>query len=247
MTPLEIEPALVGIGLSKQEAAVYLAVYTLGEATASQVAKEQGLKRTTVYPILKKLAGQGMINTYIKKSRQVYRAEKPDRLAKIYSGKLQHFVDLIPTLKTLQRTSSLDYGLRFIETRQELERFYKDIIDDYAGKEYRSIGDVRGWEDIDPEFFTWYRKARARARIKIRILLTDSSKDTNPTEKSLLRDYRYLPPEYQFRCSIDIYKDKILIVSPELNSLAVVIAVPAMMDIFSSMFEMIWNSTPAVD
>jgi sugar-specific transcriptional regulator TrmB len=246
MTPFEAEKSLVSLGLSKQEATVYLAIYTLGEATASQVAKEQGLKRTTVYPILKKLAGQGFINTYIKKSRQIYRAEKPDRVAKIYSGKLQHFVDRIPALKTLQKSSSPDFGLRFIETRQELERFYKDTIEEYRGKEYRSIGDVRGWESIDPEFFTWYRRARSRAKIKIRLLLTDDSRSTNPTERDLLRDFRYLPSEYQFRCSIDIYKDKILIVSPDLNSLAVVIAVPAMMDIFGSMFEMIWNNTPVI-
>ena len=42
---------------------------------------------------------------------------------------------------------------------------------------------------------------------------------------------------------MNIFNDKILIISPHITSLAVVIAVPVMVDIFKSMFEIIWEST----
>jgi hypothetical protein len=41
---------------------------------------------------------------------------------------------------------------------------------------------------------------------------------------------------------MDVFDDKILIISPDLTSLAIVIAIPAMVDIFKSMFEIIWDS-----
>jgi len=46
----------------------------------------------------------------------------------------------------------------------------------------------------------------------------------------------------EFKSTLNIFKDKVLIINPESSSLAVVIAVPAMVDIFRSMFEIIWDS-----
>ena len=51
-----------------------------------------------------------------------------------------------------------------------------------------------------------------------------------------------MPERFKFKSTIDIYADKVLIVSPELSSLAVVIAIPAMVDVFKSAFEMIWEA-----
>ncbi|PLX27027.1 hypothetical protein C0581_03815 [Candidatus Parcubacteria bacterium] len=47
---------LKNLGLSDIEAGVYLSLLKLGGSQASKIAKDVGIKRTTVYPILKKLA-----------------------------------------------------------------------------------------------------------------------------------------------------------------------------------------------
>lgn len=240
---METEKALISLGMSKQEAGVYLAAFRLGGASAAAIAKEAGMQRTAVYPILKTLAEKGLVNMYFKKSRQIFHAQNPNRLSEIFSNRLENFNRLIPTIETLDKKQARVFGLRFIETKEELKQFYLEILENYKNKGYRVIGNTQTWEQTDPKFFLWYRKERARRNIKTRLILSSDSRDFNPQDKSLLREYRYTPEEYKFKSTINIFEDKVLVISPDISSLAVVIAIPAMVDIFKSMFEIIWDST----
>ena len=132
------------------------------------------------------------------------------------------------------------------KTKEELEDFYRGILTEYKNKEYRIISSAKGWEGIDPEFFIQYRKDRGRANIRTRLLLSADSKEINPTDAKLLREYRYLASKYKFRSSLDMFDDKVLVVSPDLTALAVVIEIPVMVDIFKSIFEALWDATTAL-
>lgn len=135
-------------------------------------------------------------------------------------------------------------GLHFIKTKEELRKFYTKVLHKYSGRQYCIIGDIDSWERIDAAFLKQYRLDRAEANIKTRILLSHGSQSHNPEDKSLLRDCKYLPKEYIFESTVDIFDDDgILIVNPNINSLAVVIAIPAIVDTFKSMFEIIWGSS----
>ena len=232
--------ALLEFGLTESEAQAYLALFRLGGATASVLAKETGLQRTTVYPILKSFAKKCCVLVYFRKSQHYYYAQKPDKLAGIFEKKLEFFNGVIPLFESMDRKQAQAVGVRFIETKEELRKFYTDILDDHKG--YRIIGNAHIWQNIDPDFFEQYRESRARLNIKTRLLLSADSKGTNPVSKDLLREFKYLPEEYKFKSTLNIFNDKVLIISPDSSSLAVVIAVPAMVDIFKSMFEITWDS-----
>lgn len=236
----EIE-ILMTIGLSKPEAIVYISSLKLGSSAASAIAKEAVLKRTTVYPILKSLAKKGFMAVTFKGKERHYYAQRPQKLADYYEKQLANFTSFIPSLNQLEKKHAQNIGLRFIETTEELKRFYEEILIDYKNKEYCIIGSAGGWEGINPDFFIQYRKDRAKAKIKTRLILTEDSKNISPEDNKLLRTVKFLPKPYTFKSTIDIYKDKILIVSPELTSLAVVIEIPAMTDVFKSIFEMLWE------
>lgn len=232
------------LGLTAPEAQVYLALLKIGGSRASRVARETGLKRTTAYAILKNLSRKGFVTMYYRKSQQFYYAVKPARVAVLVEKKLDAFSALIPSLEATAKKEMQDMGLRFIETKHELEDFYRGILHDYKNKSYRIIGSAAGWEGLDPDFFIQFRKDRGSHNIKTRLLLTADSKIVSPKAEALKREVRFLPEKYSFHSTIDIYDDKILIVSAELSSLAVVIAIPAMVDVFQSIFEMLWDATP---
>jgi len=232
---------LINLGLSNQEAAVYITTLKLGAGPASAVAKETGLKRTTVYPILKSLAKKGFVSVAFKGTHRQYQAQRPQKLAHYYERQLEAFNSIIPSLNSLEKKQAQSLGLRFIETRDELKRFYDEILSEYKNKSYYIISSAGGWEGIDPEFFVQYRKDRGEQNIKTKLILTADSAGISPRDPELLRDVKFLPAKYHFRSTIDIYKDKVLIVSPELTSLAVVIAIPAMTDVFKAVFEILWD------
>ena len=232
---------LLDFGLSQQEIEAYLACLRLNGAPASDIAKTMGAKRTTVYATLRALASKGLILLYFKKGRRVYHAVDPKKLPQIYGKKLDILSNAIPYLESLTKLRPQPFGVRTIESIDELRTFYADILHEYKGKSYRAIGNTPSWEGADAEFFINYRKQRAKARIKTKLLLTADSKDYNPQDASLLREFKYLPESYPFKSTIDIFDDKILIISPELTSY-VVIETPVMVDVFRSMFDIIWNT-----
>ncbi|MBI2443903.1 MAG: hypothetical protein HYV42_01510 [Candidatus Magasanikbacteria bacterium] len=235
---------LTDLGLSAPEANIYLTLLKIGGSTASAVAQSAGIKRTTVYAILKSLAQKGFVTLYYRRSRQLYYAERPERVRQYFEKKIETFESLIPALEAVDKTKLQMIGLRFIETLPELKRFYGDILEEYKNKEYCVIGSAGAWQNLDPGFFIQYRKDRAKANIHTKILLSHFQPEASPADPKLLRAVKFLPKKYKFKSTIDIYKDKILIISPELTSLAIVIQVPAMTDVFKSIFELLWELLP---
>ncbi len=235
---------LQNLGLNSEEARIYLALLGLGGCAASLLAKEVGLKRTTVYPILTSLAEKGLVNIYFRKSKRFYYAEKPAKVAGVFHKKIESFEGIIPMLESLDKKQAQMLGLRFIETVDELQGFYFSILDEYRNKSYLCIGNSNVWKGLDTEFFLQYHKDRAMHNIHTKLLLTADSEKIDQTDPALLREFKYLPQKYAFKSTMDIFDDKILISSQKFSSLAVVIAVPAMVDIFKTIFEMLWDFVP---
>lgn len=233
---------LKDFGFSDLEISAYLTCLRLGRSPASIIAKELGIKRTTIYVILKNLTNRGLIRLYFKGKLRVYSAVEPERLSKIFERKVSVLNDTIPFLKTLEKQKSHTLGVRFIETAEELKEFYDEILEEYKNKEYYVIGNVHSWSKLEGEFFKQYRYERAKNNIRTQLILTDDSRDVSPDQENLLRETKYLPKEYTFKSTIDIYRDKIIIVSPELSALAVVIENPIMTDVFRSIFKILWNN-----
>lgn len=234
---------LIDLGLSEDEASSYLILLKLGGSTASSVAKEIDIKRTTIYAILKSLVKKGFATVYFRKNTRFYYPQKPTKIVSLFKKKIESFNDIIPLLASIEKKQAQSLGLRFIETSDELKQFYNSILDEYkekTPKEYYIIGNSDAWQEIIPDYFETYRKNRAKMKIKTKLLLSHNSKNA-PQDQNLLRECKYFSENYKFKSTIDIFDDKILIISPNLSSLAVVIAVPAMTDVFKSIFQMLWD------
>ncbi len=232
--------ALKGFGLSDLEAETYMTLLKLGGATPSELAKDMGIKRTTAYPLLQNLRHKGFALLYLRKKKKIYYAQKPKRVASLLEHKVDLFTILIPEFETLEKRDAERIGLQFLETKKEVEQFYLSLIEEMKNQEYTIIGNERGWQDIDPLFLKEVHRRLKRNKVRLRMVLSaDSPKET--AEHARDRSVRYLPSNYSFQSTIDIFPDKILLVSPKLNAVAVVIAVPAMVDVFRTIFELLWQ------
>lgn len=233
---------LRGIGLNNHEIMAYTDLVKMGSTSATELARESGLKRTTIYPILANLIEKGLVNSYKKGSKTLFVPLTPAKLVSLYEHKLESLTALVPYLEKMQNTQTKPYGVRFIQTKRELETFYNDILDDYRERSYYIIGNANAFLNVDPNFLLEFRKKRALRNIHTKLLLSHDSKSAvGQDDQSLIREFKYLPEKYQFKSTIDIYDDKILIVGPEVKALAVVIAIPPMVDVFRSIFEVLWE------
>ena len=234
---------LKDLGLSDEEIGVYTCLLKLGGTNATTLSKHAGLKRTTVYPILERLISKEIVTSYDRGTKRFYVPTKPDRLGNLFERKLLDLQKIIPILEKMQGTNAESYGVRFLQSKQELKSFYNGILEEYRNKEYYIIGSATSFINLDREFILDFRKKRAAQGTCVKLLLTsDSRSEVGQQDPSLHREYKYLPEKYSFKSTIDIYDDKIIIVGPEIKSLAVVIAIPPMVDVFRSVFEILWET-----
>ena len=75
----DLKNLLVDIGLKAKEADVYIAILSLGQGTASKIAKKARIVRTTAYDILSSLFNKGLVTLTGKEPKQEYVAESPDK------------------------------------------------------------------------------------------------------------------------------------------------------------------------
>ncbi|MDD3487350.1 MAG: helix-turn-helix domain-containing protein [Candidatus Moranbacteria bacterium] len=236
------------LGLPEQEAEAYLALLRLGGSLASTVAKEMGVKRTTVYAILQSLARKNLVLVYFRKSRRFYHPVPPRKLADMFEKKLDVFRRIAPSLMSIDRKTAQVFGLRFLETKEDLKQFYLDVQEELkkGRKEiYGVISSSVSWENIDREFFMEYRKERKRLGIKSRMLFSEDSKETVDILKEPLRKYKFLPKTFTLESSMNIYHDKVLLVDVKLDYIAVLISIPSIVATFKSVFDLLWEMVPA--
>ncbi len=231
------------MGISELETEVYVCLLKNGVSTASAIANQLGIKRTSIYPILERLIEQGLVNSYDQNSKKIFAATKPKKLILQYEKKLNSLMKIIPQLENLNKTGNGEIlGVKFIQTKKELESIYNDILIEYKNREYYIIGSSLTWLNINEDFFIEYRKKRAKNKTSVKLILTrDSENAVGQDDVSLLREYKYLPEKINFKSTIDIYDDKIIIIGPEVKALCAVIAIPPMVDVFRSVFEVLWE------
>ena len=88
------EEALIGLGLTKNEAKVYLALLKLGSATAVEITKQSHVHRVNAYDVLERLQQKGLIATVFSAKKRVYEAANPEQLATLIKEK-QELLDQV--------------------------------------------------------------------------------------------------------------------------------------------------------
>src|SRR3989338_8043322 len=71
---------LKSLGLSDNEAKVYMAMLELGSATVREISAKAGVNRPTTYVKIESLKKMGLVSTQTKGKKQLFIAESPDQL-----------------------------------------------------------------------------------------------------------------------------------------------------------------------
>jgi sugar-specific transcriptional regulator TrmB len=160
-------------GLSEKEALVYATLLELGGAFPSQIAKEAGLNRSTVYEVLDSLAIKGLISELRKRNKFFYSIEHPKRLVHFSErsimraqNELQKLQEYLPELEGLYAGATNKPKVSYFEGFEGVMEIYEDHV---AGKErYEMVGFVNVAELMQFLPLQRYRKyVRTKARLGI--------------------------------------------------------------------------------
>lgn len=121
-------PALVRLGLSEKEAAVYAAALVLGSATAQDIAKKAGVSRPTTYAALESLAERKLITPRGAGGKRQFLAQTPRQFEALFenekaelAGRERVLRDTLPLLAAFFHTEGPRPHVRFLEGEEGLE------------------------------------------------------------------------------------------------------------------------------
>lgn len=232
------------LGLSDNEAKVYLAGLELGQSTVQDLGKKSGVKRTTVYTTIEGLKEKGLIAQTQKGKKTLFLAQNPENLLSLSKQRLAEIKKAMPELKSIYNSGvSEKPKVRFYEGREGYLAVYKDILKQ-SPKELSVIASYKDWlKHIDLDFEEKWAEQRIKQGIFLRWLdfKTEETIEKAKEGKKGLREIRFLPDKFFFTSAMFIYNGKIILMSGKVKDfMAVVIENQEFFHTQKQLFEILW-------
>lgn len=241
---------LKDLGLSENEAKVYLAMLELGPASVIEISKKAEINRPTAYVQIESLKKMGLVSTQVKGKKQLFIAESPDQLEFVLDRELgelkrkkEELTKALPDLTSLYRSSGSQPQVRFFEGKEGLLRMQENVLKSGA-KEILAITSADQTFDIFPTHLKDYSVRRIKKGIRSRVIYTSSRgplfKENDP---DALRETKYISSEKMpLNGDLAIYGDSVAISAFTGKVSGVIIDHPEIANTFRNFFELIWQS-----
>lgn len=235
------------LGLSSQEAAVYLAALELGEANIQEISRKSGVKRTSIYNFIDVLKERQLLSEVKKGKRKLYAAVSPHHLVDEQKSKVASIERLIPQLLAIQNNVRNKPRVMFFEGIEGIKEIYQMTLRD------KQI--IYAWEDLDktlevlpPSFVKSYPAERAANKIPARCIDRDTPSAREWTAKNnvrLARESRFIESE-EFGTEINVFGNKVAFFRWDKQSpFGVVIEDPGIATAVRVAWQELWDRLPA--
>lgn len=235
------------MGFSDKKSAVYLSVLKLGEATSNDIAKNAGIKRTTVYNILPELLKDGVIHKSKRLKKTLFYVEDPSDLIARIDEKKFGIEEIIPSLSSLQMTNKSNPKIVQYEGQNGIIQLYKDMLDSIpVGGELLSIIGANYAKELMPyHILEYYSDFRLKKKISHKIIGTNNDfiQSFKAKDKDEYRETRILEEGNELIGSdIRIFGNKIAMLSFKEGFIGVIIESEDLNKLNKILFERVWKS-----
>ncbi len=204
------EQTLESIGLSQNEAKVYLTLNKLGSAPAGKIAEEAKLHRTNVYDALDRLFKKGLVSHFTKDNIKIFNTTSPGTLLNLLNEKKLLLESIMPTL-------TLNHQLSNIQTKASVfegVNSFKNAL--YSFLEVNKPILVYGIPKYVPELVqNWimnFHKERIAKKILMKHIYNAGAKERiDLLNKMPYTESTYLPKEYDSPVSTVVCGQEVLI------------------------------------
>lgn len=233
------------LGLTDNEAKVYLAGLELGQATIQELGRKSGVKRTTVYSVVEGLKEKGLLSQTKKGKKTLLVFENPDGLLDLSLRRHQALKEALPEIKSIYNISTKKPKLKFYEGREGYLAVYENILKEKP----KELLAVSSYNDFLKHVDWSYERQWTERRINLGIRLRWLDFKTSVIEKlakegaRALREIRYLPKNFHFTSIMFLYNNKMLLLSGQQKEFsAVLIEDSEFCQMFKQLFEVLWQS-----
>lgn len=229
--------ALENIGLSNQEATVYVALLEEGATTAGKLADKTHLHRRTVYDVLNSLKEKGLLTYFEKEGVANYVAVDPERLVSILEERESAIKDILPELKLKQLEKKVKNIAYVYQGLKGIKTIFEDILD---YKEYIAFGEGMKTVEFLGPFFDYFQKEKKKRKIRSKILMGEQYR-TQWTVTGSYGEFRFLR-DYQPPILTYVYGNKVAIIVWSETPTAFIMESKEAAEGYRSYFELLWKT-----
>lgn len=240
---MNLENILNNLGLSKNEAKIYLAALEMGVSPAQDIARKAGIIRTTGYSILEQLVKKKLAHKTKEKNKTRYIAEDPKNLNKRFEDYQKELEKKLPELQAIYNRQEVKPQIRFYEGEDAVKTAFYEPLDQ---AEYSDSLVFSNSEELNTEFMhdivIDFMEKRTAKKIYNRSLAEDTSflRDIQKNDKKQFRNMILIDSK-KYPCidRINIYGKKVSIISFK-NKMVFTIESESVVRTFRSLFELAW-------
>jgi sugar-specific transcriptional regulator TrmB len=229
--------ALEKIGLNLNEAKIYLALLELKEAQAGEISKKTQINRTTVYDSLERLIERGLVSYIIEANRKVFRPINPDRLLDNIKEKENTLIEILPDLKSIFEQVKEEEESDLFRGKKGIKSILNDMLN---YKEYLAFGSSGNFLKIMKHDFHLFQKNKKKLRIKARVILSHSSRNTEQVKVSYSQ-FKFIPDEFTAPTTTFVYDKKVAVIVWSEVPIATVIISKEVSQSYGRYFELLWK------
>lgn len=233
------------IGLSENEAGVYIASLNLGLSNIARVADYAGIKRTTAYSVVESLQNKGLMRMELRGFKKSYRAESPERIATWVENQRKSVLSVIPELEAIYNMKDGESTIKYYNGLESVKNVYLDILSDVKHGDYYYVqSDAKKWFELDEDFFKEFQDKRAKLPLKPLLLLqnSDRSREVQRISHLLKAQTKLLPTGMETQLNIIVTPRKVIIHQLSSPIFAIAITSKPIVDFHKQQFELLWQS-----
>jgi sugar-specific transcriptional regulator TrmB len=242
---MKTEQVLEKFGLSSNESRVYLASLEMGLASAQDIAKKAGLKRTTTYSVLSYLVNRGLVSKTLIKNKTRFVAEPPEKLLNLIREIQTSIAKVLPQLEAIYNKSETKPKITFFEGENAIHNVYEDTLKEKP-KEILEWNTDAFFERFPKDYN--YIEKRVKLGIKARRIAGKGSLWDivhKPLDEKELAETLIVPKElFDPQIEVNIYNNKVAFMNYAEN-MSVIIESKAIADAMRQAYELSWRGAKA--
>ncbi len=235
-----ITDVLSSLGLTNNQARIYLALLDLGTASVKQVAKKTGFQRPNLYDVLEELKEKGLA-TYIQKGKaSYYTAVDPEELSNMLKEKQALLESVMPMLKESYNFKKEEVSVQVYKGQEGIKSSLNKVFN-YPGTTIYGINIAGQLRAEMPVFAKQFFRRRKESKIKLKaIYTTNNVTDIPDIEARFQKSESYNPTVTQ------IYEDVVLIHIYKPLLIGIEIKSRPVAEAFMKYFDTLWKNASKI-
>jgi sugar-specific transcriptional regulator TrmB len=242
-----MQEKLIRLGLSKNEATIYLFLLKNPNITTGLIIKETGIANSRVYESLNSLISKGLVVYTIQKDGKYFNASQQEKFIEKEEERKKQIEELVPELKKLKTEKEFRTNTAVFEGFEGFKTAFKKIIDDCPKEETIYILGFSEQPYATESlriFLTNMNLKSAQKKQKLKILLDKTTKSSlgKDREKEKYTEVKYMPEGYISPAAMDIFQDYVYIFLWEEKPFVFMIKNKRIAESFKQYFNFLWQT-----